>query len=122
MTSSHSVKKETVLLESPECSIACRKVISDLKRPGLAVGRVRKNHLGKISRKRSEVVPTYDAQLPGVPGGPDSGNNVPSLSDASGNPPKWMNGSAWGKYFVGMFACGCIQVVQSSGTPVTRNE
>ena len=69
MTSSHSVKKETVLLESPECSIACRKVISDLKRPGLAVGRARKTHLGKISRKRSEVVPTYDAQLPGVPGG-----------------------------------------------------
>ena len=122
MTSSHSVKKETVLLESPECSIACRKVISDLKWPGLAVCRARKTHLGKISPKISEVVPTYDAQLPGVPGGPDSGNNVPSLSDASGNPPKWMNGSAWGKHFLGMFACGYIQVVQSSGTPVIRIE
>ena len=68
MTSSHSVKKETVLLESPECSIACRKVISDLKWPGLAVCRARKTHVGKISRKRSEVVPICDAQLPGVPG------------------------------------------------------
>ena len=94
MTSSHSVKKETVLLESPECSIACRKVMSDLKRPSLAVGRARKTHLGKISRKRSEVVPMCDAQLPGVPGGPDSENNIPSLSEASGNPPKWMIGSA----------------------------
>ena len=68
--------------------------MSDLKRPGLAVGRARKTHLGNTSRKRSEVVPTCDAQLPGVPGGPDSGNNIPSLSEASGNPPKWMIGSA----------------------------
>ena len=68
MTSSHSVKKETVLLESPECSIACRKVISDLKRPRLAVSRVWKTHRGNMFRKKSEVVPTYDAQLPGVPG------------------------------------------------------
>ena len=32
-----------------ECFIACRKVISDLKRPGLTVGRARKTHLGNMS-------------------------------------------------------------------------
>ena len=70
MTSSHSVKKRDCYWKIQECSIACRKVISDLKRPALAVGCARKTHLGKISRKRSEVVPMCDAQLPGVPGGP----------------------------------------------------
>jgi len=94
MTSSHSVKKRDCYWKIQECSIACRKVISDLKRPALAVGCARKTHLGKISRKRSEVVPTCDARLPGLPGGPDSGNNIPGLSEASGNPPEWMIGSA----------------------------
>ena len=41
---------------------------SDLKRPRLAVHRVWKTHLRNTSQKRSEVVPAYDAQLPGVPG------------------------------------------------------
>ena len=55
----------------PECSTAFVERSSDLKRPGLAVGRARWTHPGKMSRKRSEVVPAYDAQLPGV-GGPDT--------------------------------------------------
>ena len=70
MASSHSVKKETVLPGKPGVLQACRKVISDLKRPSLAVIRVWKTHLGNMSRKRSKVMPTCDAQLPGVPGVP----------------------------------------------------
>ena len=95
--------------------------MSDLKRPSLAVGRARKTHLGKISRKRSEVVPTCDAQLPGLPGGPDSGNNIPSLSEASGNPQvdDW---ECRGKRFIVIFAHGYTQVVQSSGTPMISIE